>query len=247
MKEEFIRIWDIVQSFYGVFGFALRVRLSFHDPEKFEAYLGTPELWQEAEEAIESIAKEKKADYHVAQGEAAFYGPKMDFMTKDSLGREWQVATIQLDVNMPERFDLYCVNEKGEHERIIMLHAAIMGSIERFASVLIEHLAGAFPLWLAPVQVALLPIGEKHADFAHNIQDMMRAKGIRVVLDTDGRSIGAKIRHQTLQKVPYMGIMGDKEVEGNLIAIRTREGKDLGTVNISTFIQQLISDIENRT
>ncbi len=247
VKEEFIRIWDIVQSFYGVFGFALKVRLSFHDPDTFEAYLGTPELWQEAEESIESIAKEKNADYHVAKGEAAFYGPKMDFMTKDSLGREWQVATIQLDVNMPERFDLYCVNEKGEHERIIMLHAAIMGSIERFASVLIEHLAGAFPLWLAPVQVALLPIGEKHAEFAQNIQAMMRAKGIRTVLDTDGKSIGAKIRHQTLQKVPYMGIMGDKEVEGNLIAIRTREGKDLGTVNISTFIQQLISDIENRT
>ncbi len=247
VKEEFIRIWDIVQSFYGTFGFKLRVRLSFHDPEKFEAYLGTPELWKEAETAIESIAKEKNADYYVAKGEAAFYGPKMDFMTNDSLGREWQVATIQLDVNMPERFDLYCVNEKGEHERIIMLHAAIMGSIERFASVLIEHLAGAFPLWLSPVQVALLPLGEKHAEFAQHIADDMKSKGIRVALDTDGKSIGAKIRHQTLQKVPYMGIMGDKEIESKTISIRTREGKDLGAVSVDTFIQKLISDIENRT
>lgn len=247
VKEEFIRIWDIVQSFYGTFGFKLRVRLSFHDPEKFEAYLGTPELWQEAESAIESIAKEKNADYYVAKGEAAFYGPKMDFMTNDSLGREWQVATIQLDVNMPERFDLSCVNEKGEHERIIMLHAAIMGSIERFASVLIEHLAGAFPLWLAPVQVAILPLGEIHAGFAQEVVDIMKSKGIRVELDTDGKSIGAKIRHQTLQKVPYMGIMGDKELESKMVSVRTREGKDLGAISVDSFIQQLISDIENRT
>ncbi len=247
MKDEFIRIWDIVQSFYGAFGFKLRVRLSFHDPDKFEAYLGTPELWQEAEKAIESIAQEKGADYYVARGEAAFYGPKMDFMTHDSLGREWQVATIQLDVNMPERFDLYCINEKGEHERIIMLHAAIMGSIERFTSVLIEHLAGAFPVWLAPVQVALLPIGEKHMVYADQVARMMRTRGIRVEVDSEAKSIGAKIRHQTLQKTPYMGIMGDKEVESSSISVRTREGKDLGITSTESFIQQLISHIENRT
>lgn len=247
MQDEFIRVWDIIQAFYGTFGFKLKVRLSFHDPENFGAYLGTPDVWKEAEAAIEEIAKSKNADYFVARGEAAFYGPKMDFITKDSLGREWQVATIQLDMNMPERFDLYCVNEKGEHERIIMIHAAIMGSIERFTSVLIEHLAGAFPLWLAPVQVALLPIGEKHIDFAEDVAIMMRTKGIRVELDTEAKSVGAKIRHQTLQKVPYMGIMGDKEIESMMVSVRTREGKDLGVMSVDVFVQKLISDIENRT
>jgi len=154
-REEFLKIWDIVHTFYGTFGFKLRVRISKHDPAKPEAYLGDKDRWALAEGILEEIAKEKNADSFEGIGEAAFYGPKLDFMAKDAIGRDWQVATIQLDMNMPERFDLTCINEQGEKERIVMIHAAIMGSIERFMSILIEHTAGNFPLWLDPIKAKI--------------------------------------------------------------------------------------------
>ncbi len=162
VKEEFLKIWDIIHEFYGVFGFELKVRLSLHDPKTPEKYLGGKENWDIAENMLREIIKEKKVKAIDGVGEAAFYGPKLDFMAKDSIGREWQVATIQLDMNMPERFDLVCVNEKGERERIVMIHAAIMGSIERFLSILIEHTSGNFPLWLSPVQVKIAPVKESN-------------------------------------------------------------------------------------
>ena len=158
IKEEFLKIWDIVDKFYKTFGFTLRVRLSFRDPNEPDKYLGTKEIWDKAEAELREIAQERGADFFKGLGEAALYGPKLDFMAKNSLGREWQVATIQLDMNLPERFDLTCINEKGEKERIVMIHSAITGSIERCAAVLIEHYEGAFPLWLSPVQVKVLPI-----------------------------------------------------------------------------------------
>jgi len=240
-------VWDIVDTFYGAFGFELHIRLSFHDPNNMSAYLGTEALWQEAEQALEGLATQRGATYEVAPGEAAFYGPKIDFMAKDSLGRQWQVATIQLDVNMPERFDLHCTNEAGEKERIVMIHCAIMGSIERFTSVLIEHYAGAFPLWLAPVQVALLPISENHHTYAMHVAEVLQKHGVRIEVDCNARSIGAKIRLQTLQKVPYMGIMGDKEVSADAVSLRSRSGQDMGQMSVDTFVQKLISEIENRT
>ena len=166
IREEFFDIWDMINTFYKTFGFSLRVRLSFHDPKHFEKYLGTAEIWKNAEKTLEDIAKEKKADYFIGVGEAAMYGPKLDFMAKDSLGREHQVATVQLDMNLPERFDLFCINEKGEQERIVMLHCAIMGSIERFSAVLLEHLNGVLPLWLSPVQVKVIPVRENHNKYA---------------------------------------------------------------------------------
>src|SRR3989338_11198643 len=146
-KDEFLIVWDIVHEFYKSFGFELQVRLPRHDPKHMEKYLGDEKKWQSAEKVLSDIIKDKKVKALDGLGEAAFYGPKLDFLAKDSIGREWQVATIQLDMNMPERFDLYCINEKGEKERIVMIHAAIMGSIERFLSITIEHYAGAFPLW----------------------------------------------------------------------------------------------------
>lgn len=240
-------VWDIVDTFYGAFGFELHIRLSFHDPNNMSAYLGTEALWQEAEQALEGLATQRGATYEIAPGEAAFYGPKIDFMAKDSLGRQWQVATIQLDVNMPERFDLHCTNEAGEKERIVMIHCAIMGSIERFTSVLIEHYAGAFPLWLAPVQVALLPISENHHTYAMYVAEVLQKHGVRIEVDCNARSIGAKIRLQTLQKVPYMGIMGDKEVSADAVSLRSRSGQDMGQMSVDTFVQKLISEIENRT
>jgi len=167
IKDEFLKIWDIVDTFYKTFGFSLKVRLSFRDPNTPEKYLGTKEIWDHAENSLREIAEERKADYFEGPGEAALYGPKLDFMAMNAAGREWQVATIQLDMNLPERFDLTCINEKGEKERIVMIHSAITGSIERCAAVLLEHFNGILPTWLSPVQVKVLPIGELMSQTKH--------------------------------------------------------------------------------
>lgn len=232
VEEEIKRIWDIVDAFYSRFGFSLQVRLSLHDPKNPKAYLGTPEIWQDAEEKLRSIAKKRKAQFSEEVGEAAFYGPKIDFIAKDSLGREWQVATIQLDMNLPERFNLVSINEKGEKERIIMIHAAIMGSIERFLSILIEHLAGAFPFWLAPVQAKILTISEEVVDYAKEILSSLEKHHMRVELDDRNESIGKKIREGEMQKIPYLLIIGKKEAEEKKIALRKRGEGDKGVMTI---------------
>ncbi len=224
VKEEFFRIWDIVDTFYGIFGFKLRVRLSFHDPNEMEKYLGTKEIWDSAENALRDIAKERQADYFEAAGEAAMYGPKLDFMAKDSIGREHQVATIQLDMNQPERFDLTCINEKGEKERVVMIHCAIMGSIERFSAVLFEHLAGNFPLWLAPVQIAVIPVSEAHNEYATMVYNELKAIGVRAVYDESGESMGKKIRNAKKEKLPYFVVIGDKEVANKTVTLESRDG-----------------------
>ena len=214
VEQEFANIWSIIDRFYRAFGFTLRVRLSFHDPARAEKYLGTPEIWAEAERALEKIARARQADFFVAQGEAAMYGPKLDFMAMDALGREHQVATIQLDLNLPERFDLSCINEKGESERIVMIHCAIMGSIERFAAVLIEHLAGAFPLWLAPEQIRLATVSDDFIPFANDLKEKLAAAGLRVALDDSPEKVGKKIRDAAMMKVPWTVVIGQKEAEG---------------------------------
>ncbi|MEA1929383.1 MAG: threonine--tRNA ligase [Patescibacteria group bacterium] len=243
VKEEFLKIWDIVHEFYGAFGFEIEVWLSRHDPEKMENYLGEEKSWEEAESVLEAIAKEKGVDYVDAPGEAAFYGPKLDFMAKDSLGREWQVATIQLDMNMPERFDLTCVNEKGEKERIVMIHAAIMGSIERFLSILIEHTAGSLPTWLAPVQVKVLPIGEAHMDFAKEVVASLQDEGLRAELDDSDESLGKKIRNWKLEKAPYAVVLGDKEVADKKLTIESRDGDDKENLSVDEFITKLKKEV----
>lgn len=225
VKEEFFKIWDIVDTLYTTFDFKLRVRLSFHDPASFEKYLGTKEIWENAENALREIAQNRNADYFEAPGEAAMYGPKLDFMAVDSIGREHQVATIQLDMNLPERFDLTCINEKGEKERIVMIHSAIMGSIERFAAVLIEHLAGNFPLWLAPVQVRVLPIGEKHRTYAQDVYTALKEAGVRAELDAADESLGKRIRSCKTDKLPHYIVLGDAEVETKTVTLESREGE----------------------
>ncbi len=245
-KDEFLKVWDIVHEFYGAFGFTLRVRLSLHDPDQMEKYLGEVDRWNEAEGMLRQIVEEKKADFFEGVGEAAFYGPKLDFMAKDSIGREWQVATIQLDMNMPERFDLTCINESGEKERIVMIHAAIMGSIERFLSIAIEHFAGAFPLWLAPVQVAVLPISEKHAEEASKVTEYLKTLGLRAELHDQNESIGKKIRTAEMMKIPYLFIMGDKEVAEKKIAVRKRGGEDLGAQDPMAFIARMQEEIRSK-
>lgn len=245
VKEEFFRIWDIVDTFYSTFGFSVRVRLSFHNPDALEKYLGTKEIWNNAENALREIAKEREADYFEAPGEAAMYGPKLDFMARDSIGREHQVATIQLDMNLPERFDLTCVNEKGEKERIVMIHCAIMGSIERFAAVLIEHLGGNFPLWLSPVQVRVLPISEKHVTFAQGVSDELIHAGIRVELDESGETLGKKIRQAKTERIPYFLVIGDKEVESKTLTVEHRDGTT-EKLHIDSLLTKLAQEIQER-
>ncbi len=245
-KEEFSKIWDVVQEFYGTFGFSLRVRLSMHDPSNADAYLGKPEQWAQAEQLLREIAAEKQTETFDGLGEAAFYGPKLDFMAKDSLGRELQVATIQFDFNQPERFDLTCVAEDGSAERIVMIHAAIMGSIERFLAVLIEHVGGNFPVWLAPVQATILPISDKHMDYAFSVREQLRAARIRVEVDERGESIGKKVREATAQKIPYMLVVGDKEVESNGVAVRNLAGDDLGIMTTSELLSKLQEEISQK-
>ena len=224
----------------------MKVRLSFHEPEKAEKYLGTPEVWKNAEQALREIAQERGADHFEAPGEAAMYGPKLDFMATDSIGREHQVATIQLDMNLPERFDLTCVNEEGEKERIVMIHCAIMGSIERFSAVLIEHLGGVFPLWLSPVQVKVLPVSEKHREYAEEIAHQLKNAHVRVELDATDESLGKRIRAAKLEKVPYFLVLGDKEVESKTITVESREGNE-GVQKMEDLIADLQENIRNRS
>ncbi len=246
VKDELLSVWDIVQTFYSSFGFSLKLRLSFHDPEHMEKYLGTEEVWSESESLLKSIAQEKGIEFYEAPGEAAFYGPKLDFMANDSLGRQWQIATIQLDRNMPERFDLFCINETGAKERIVMIHAAIMGSIERFSSILIEHFAGAFPTWLSPIQTVILPISDKHQQYAQSVLNELKSAGIRAELNDKNESLSARIRDAQLQKVPYMLVVGDKEMAANSVAERDRTGKDYGLVSVPDFVKTISHEIENR-
>lgn len=240
VKDEFPRAWVIIEKFYKTFGFKLNVRLSFHDPKKMQNYLGTKEMWKFAEDQLREIAKEKKVKALEAPGEAAFYGPKIDFIAKDSLGREWQVATIQLDLNLPERFDLTCVNEKGEKERLVMIHCAVMGSIERFVAILLEHFNGVLPFWLSPVQIAVLSLTDKQNSYATGIFEALKKNDYRVEMNVKNETIGKKIREGELQKVPYLLVVGPKEEKEKEVAVRQRQKGDLGTMSLSKFLEKLI-------
>lgn len=246
VKEEFFRIWDMIDTFYGAFGFSdMRVRLSFHEPSEMEKYLGTKDIWDNAENALREIAEERGANYFEAPGEAAMYGPKLDFMAKDSLGREHQVATIQLDMNLPERFDLTCINEAGEKERIVMIHCAIMGSIERFAAVLFEHLGGNFPLWLAPTQVSIIPVNEVHHEYATQVYEALKSAGLRVELDDSKESMGKKIRAAKQAKLPYFIVIGDKEMEGKQVTLEKRDGTS-SVMELSAAANHLLTEVETK-
>lgn len=239
-KEEIQKIWDIVHAFYGAFGMTLKLRLSLRDPEHPEKYLGNQEHWDRAESVLREVASENKTEYFEGLGEAAFYAPKLDFMAHDSLGREWQVATIQLDVNMPERFDLVCINEQGEKERIVMIHAAIMGSIERFLSIMIEHLAGAFPMWLAPEQIRVATVSEEFLPFATEIVATLSNAGLRAELDGSNEKVGKKIREAAMAKVPWTVVIGAKEVDGGDFSVNVFGSEEKLTIAQSEFIDRAI-------
>ena len=247
VEEEVIKIWDIVTEFYATAsGFELDVRLSLRDPKEPEKYLGTPEQWDTAEDKLRHVIEKKGVKATEELGEAAFYAPKIDFVATDSLGRQWQVATIQLDINLPDRFDLTCVNEKGENERIAMIHAAIMGSIDRYLSVFIEHYAGAFPLWLSPEQVRVLTVSEKHLDYAKDMFQKLKDADIRAELDDGDESLGKKISKAKHDKLPYFLVIGDKEVDSQNITLESRSGESV-QVSVEELIKRLQKEIQEKT
>lgn len=246
VEEEAIKVWDIIDRFYGTLGFELTVRLSTHDPNNMDAYSGGAEKWESTEAQLLHIVKEKVGDEYIeGVGEAAFYGPKIDFMAKDALGRTWQVATIQVDFNQPEGFDLTCVNESGERERIVMVHAAIMGSIERFLSVYIEHVAGKFPVWLAPEQVRFITVNQEENTVAFTDQIVALAKelGLRVAVDNENESVGKKIRAAELMKVPYSVVIGEKEVETGELLPRIRKDIEVNPEHQVRTIEEFLKTV----
>jgi len=243
LEDEIIAIWDIVDTFYGAFGFMLKVRLSFRDPATPEKYLGEADVWDTSEAMMRTIAEKRGADYFVGLGEAAFYAPKIDFMAMDSIGRTHQVATIQLDRLQPERFNLACINEAGEKERVIMIHAAIAGSLERFIAVLIEHLGGNFPLWLAPEQVRIIPVSDVHLSYATEVHAKLLAVGLRATLDAHNDSMGKKIRNAKQARLPYFMVLGDKEVAGGSVTLEGRNDTS-DTVSLSAAANRLLAEVE---
>ncbi len=248
VKEEVNIIVEIIKEFYTTMGLinGYWVRLSLRGDDK-SAYLGGDEVWNTAETALKEICDANKLPYKEGKNEAAFYGPKLDFMFKDAIGREWQLATIQLDFNLPERFDLSFVNEKGEAERPVVIHRAISGSIERFLGVAIEHFGGAFPLWLSPVQLKLVPIGERQMDFAYDLFKKIRAEDIRVEIDQSNESLGKKVRGAKMEKIPYVIVIGDKEMESGTYTLEGRAGEKVSGLNYEDMVKFLKEKIDNRS
>jgi threonyl-tRNA synthetase len=247
---EIAKIWDIVQTFYGTFDIKLDVRLSLHDPAKMASYLGDAKTWQNAEAQLKAVLEAKDAPYTEVIGDAAFYGPKIDFVGRDVFGREFQAATIQLDFGQPEGFDLNCINEAGDRERIVMIHAAIMGSLERFLVLVIEATAGAFPTWLAPEQVRLAPVNDtpELGTYVAELRYELEGAGVRVGVDDSAESVGKKIRAAGLAKVPYTLVLGDKERESRRLNPRLRQGhgEEPGEISLETFVDGLRREIGER-
>ncbi len=237
VPQELETMIGMISEVYRDFGFDdFYIRLSFRDPKDTSKYIGSDELWAMAEGALTDIVKKHGLKHEIGLGEAAFYGPKIDYMVKDALGREWQLSTIQLDVNLPERFGLEYTDAEGTKKRPIVLHRAVTGSTERFMGILIEHYAGAFPYWLAPVQVAILPVNDKVADYCADIEKRLKDLKIRVETNTDNETIGKKIRSTEMQKIPYMIVVGEKEKAAGNVSVRAHGGKDLGQLTLDDFI-----------
>ncbi len=247
ITEEVSTIVGIIRDFYATMNMleGYWVRLSVRGKDK-KMYIGKDESWKRAEEALEKSARENNLNYKRIEGEAAFYGPKLDFMFKDAIGREWQLATIQCDFNLPERFDLNFINENGEKERPVVIHRAISGSLERFMGVMIEHYAGAFPVWLSPVQAAIIPISEKQKDYAEKIASQLKEQSVRVEIKADNETLGKRIREAEMEKIPYLLVVGDKEIAANAVSIRQRSKGDLGQMQINAFIDKIKEEIKSK-
>lgn len=247
LKEELVAVLDLIKLVFDTLGFSdFSTQLSFRDPANRDKYGGDDESWEQAEKDIQEVADEQGLDYKVAIGEAAFYGPKIDFMIRDVLKRSWQLGTIQVDYVMPERFNLEYVGSDNQKHRPVVIHRAPFGSMERFIGILIEHFAGAFPTWLAPVQVAILPISDDFIKYATKVHQRLLQENIRVEIDKRNEKIGYKIREAETQKVPYMLIVGKQEQEDNLVAVRKRREGDIGKSNLDDFIQTVRNEIKDK-
>lgn len=242
ITQEIVGVMDLIDKFYKVFGFEYHVELS----TKPEKAMGSDEIWEMATDALRKAIETKGIDYKINEGDGAFYGPKIDFHLTDCIGRTWQCGTIQLDFLMPEKFDLNYVGEDGQKHRPVMIHRVVFGSIERFIGILIEHFAGAFPVWLAPVQVKILTVTDRGREFSHEIRQAMEEQGIRAEVDERNEKIGYKIREAQLEKVPYMLVIGDREVENRTVAVRKRGQGDQGAVSLREFINTVKEDIEQK-
>ena len=248
LRDELCNVIELIQLVFRTLGFNdFKTRLSFRDPKNMEKYGGADALWEQAERDIKNAADVMKLNYYIAIGEAAFYGPKIDFMVQDALRRTWQLGTVQVDYVMPERFNLEYMGSDGQKHRPVIIHRAPFGSLERFIGVLIEHFAGDFPVWLAPVQSVVLPITENHLDFARKVHDTIKSAGIRVELDDRNEKIGYKIREWETKKVPYMLVVGDKEQAAGAVAVRRHKKGDLGAMALVEFITRVTTENREKT
>lgn len=244
VKGEFLRVMDIIQAVFEIFQFDnFEAQISLRDPNDKEKYIGSDEVWEESETAIKEACAEKGLDAKIEYGEAAFYGPKLDFMVKDAIGRRWQLGTIQVDYNLPARFKLEYTAEDNTKKVPVMVHRAPFGSLERFTAVLIEHTAGHFPLWLTPDQVAILPISEKYNDYARKVSKYFANQGVRAVIDDRNEKIGRKIRDTELKRTPYMVIVGEKEMEEGLVSMRKQGGGEQATMSMEDFAKRINDEV----
>ena len=244
VKSEFENVIDVILKVFKIFGFEnYEAQISLHDPKDTEKYIGSDEIWAESENAIREACKEKGLETREEVGEAAFYGPKLDFMVKDAIGRRWQLGTIQVDYNLPERFKLEYTAEDNSKKTPVMIHRAPFGSLERFTAVLIEHTAGHFPLWLTPDQVAILPISEKFNDYAQKVRQYLDKQGVRALVDDRNEKIGRKIRDNELKRVPYMVIVGEKESAEGLVSMRKQGGGEQATMSMEEFAQRINAEV----
>ena len=244
VRQEFENIIDIILKVFSIFGFNnYEAQISLHDPKDTEKYIGSEEIWAESENAIREACREKGLEVHEEVGEAAFYGPKLDFMVKDAIGRRWQLGTIQVDYNLPQRFKLEYTAEDNSKQTPVMIHRAPFGSMERFTAVLIEHTAGHFPLWLTPDQVAVLPISEKYNEYAKEVQKFLDKQGVRAVVDDRNEKIGRKIRDNELKRVPYMVVVGEKEAAEGLVSMRKQGGGEQATMTKEEFAKRINDEV----
>ncbi|MCI9063004.1 MAG: threonine--tRNA ligase, partial [Clostridia bacterium] len=246
IKEEIRKVVELILSVYEDFGFKdYEFRLSLRDKNNKEKYFDDDNMWEMAESQLREILTELDINFYEAEGEAAFYGPKLDIQIKSALGHDVTVSTCQLDFLLPERFELEYIGEDGDKHRPVVIHRAILGSMDRFMSFLIEETKGAFPTWLAPVQVKVIPITDRQRDYAENIVRMLENENVRVELDDRSEKMGYKIREAQLQKIPYMLIVGDKEIEANAVGVRSRKDGDIGQMPTDEFVEKIKNEIDN--
>ena len=247
LKQEFLAVMDIINFVFKTFGFEYEAQISLRDPNHKEKYVGTDEVWEKAQQAIIEACEEKGLQAAQVEGEAAFYGPKLDFMVKDALGRRWQLGTIQVDYNLPERFGLEYTGSDNQKHRPVMIHRAPFGSMERFVAVLLEHTAGHLPLWLASDQCVVLPISEKYNEYAQHVVDVLDEQGVRAAIDVRNEKIGRKIRDNELKHIPYLLIVGEKEAANEEVSVRKQGEGDKGSEKILTFAAEINAKVAEQT